>query len=311
MNTLLLLGIGIVLLAMGHRYWGRLLSVTITRPVRAGAPAESGPLATAHSIAASGGVLSLFGVSLALVWGWAPVLVWVLAGSSLIGMLLFRTHDWLLRLAAEGADPVAETVDLRAAQMASVYWSLGAALLIPAVALLLADIVARHPETLLVLAVQAAVAAAARSAGGAGGRRALAIAAMFLAAPLTVAVSARWSPGLPAAVVENPLAIALAASTLALVLQRFRGDGQEATAFGAVAACTLITALVLVVVAFAVQRPAAGYSAYAPAAVHLPPFPLVVAVLFAGSLVLAPGFGAGRKGLSGPRAGGATVATVD
>ncbi len=306
MNTLLLLGIGIVLLGMGHRYWGRLLSVTVARPARAVTRPDSGLLATAHSAAASGGVLSLFGVSLALVWGWAPVLVWALAGCSLVGMLLFRTHDWLLRLTAQGADPVAATLDRRAAQLATVNWSLGATLLIPAVALLLADIVARHPETLLVLAVQAAVAALARGAGGTGGRRVATIAAMFLAAPLTVAVCARWSPGLPLVVVENPLAIALAALTLALVLQRFRGAGQ-ASAFGAVVSCTLITALALAVLAFAVQRPAAGYPAYVPAAVHLPPFPLVVAVLFAGSLVLAPGVGLGRQSTPGPRPAGATA----
>ncbi|KAA3632960.1 MAG: hypothetical protein DWQ08_02580, partial [Proteobacteria bacterium] len=103
MNTLFLPAIGFLVLLMSQRYLRRVLGALTFRTL-AGAEPDSAdvqapaPIRAGHGIAASGGILSLFGIALALAWGWAPVFVWILLGAALLSGLVTTALSWLQSL---------------------------------------------------------------------------------------------------------------------------------------------------------------------------------------------------------------------
>ena len=116
MNVLLVMGVAIVVLAVGGRYYsryiGRQLGEDASRPTpaverndgRDYVPTPT-PVVFAHHYASIAGAGPIIGPVIAIVYGWLPALIWVLAGGVLIGAV----HDYLATYMAvrEGGNSIA------------------------------------------------------------------------------------------------------------------------------------------------------------------------------------------------------------
>lgn len=276
MNTLFLVATGIVLLLMSQRFWRRVLAATAFRPLSGDYAGGGGAtnrsfdaVRAGHDIAASGGVLAMFGAGLAMIWGWAPVYVWLLVGCAVLSGLLKSALAWTvsatpgrhgLETARAVAGPIAEyTMRLTLVGVLLVWTPL---LVATAAALLL-----RHPEAVLVLVLQALVALPIMLRAG---RRSGAALVMTLTAGALLALpagiwSTRWLD-LPAISRESPgarIIVAVAAGLVALaLLSASRGRTRLVPCFGAVVTAGAALTGVAILLALVFEHPAAGYLAY-------------------------------------------------
>ncbi|MCZ7600178.1 MAG: hypothetical protein M5U09_23955 [Gammaproteobacteria bacterium] len=108
MNTLFLLAAAIVLLLMGWRFWGRVLGAGPFRPLAGSHAAGDSPRAVfepldhGHAVSAAGGALAAIGTGLVLIWGWAPVYVWLLVSCALLSALAGAALSWTAAATARG-----------------------------------------------------------------------------------------------------------------------------------------------------------------------------------------------------------------
>ena len=93
MTTISVLITGVLLLLFGQRFWGRLVDVTIFQ--HQSHEASLGLIDRFGKIGQSNGILSLFGISLAITWGWAPMFVWTIIVMALFIVFIQSGVTWL------------------------------------------------------------------------------------------------------------------------------------------------------------------------------------------------------------------------
>ena len=116
MNVLLVMGIAVVVLAVGGRYYSRYIARQLGEDASRPTPAVERndgrdyvptptPVVFAHHYASIAGAGPIIGPALAIIYGWVPALVWVLLGGVLIGAV----HDYLATYMAtrEGGNSIA------------------------------------------------------------------------------------------------------------------------------------------------------------------------------------------------------------
>ncbi len=165
MNILFLLAAAIVLLLMGRRFWGRILAAGPFRPL-AGIRApgnDTNPgfdlAENGHVVAAAGGALAAIGAGLALIWGWAPVYVWLLVACALLSGLTAGALSWTAAAVARG--PLEATAAVLGDGFAAgmrLALVVVLAVWVPVSAAMAAALVTRYPLALGPLLAQALVA---------------------------------------------------------------------------------------------------------------------------------------------------------
>ncbi len=281
MNTLFLLLIAVVLLLMSHRFFGRVLAVFVFPPLAADNRSRTTAVA-GLDIAASGGVLSLVGMSLALTWGWAPIYAWVLAACALLSALLSSAMAWtgavsgangLAAMGRVGGEPLATALRVALAG-ALLVWA-------PFVAAMLAGLVARYPAAAATLLAWCLLAMPLSLASGRTAAVTTVLAAL-VALPAGVgiahalgAVGPSTGTALPVIAALAPLLAAAAAFAPRLLAP-----------LGNLVALSLAALLVLALAAFVVEHPPVAYLGYASSSTAPSALPLVAICAGVGILPL-------------------------
>ncbi len=310
MNVLFLLLTAIVLLTMGHRFWGRIVGGFVFPSLRPPGDAEStAPSAggVALDIAASGGVLSVIGMGLALTWGWAPIYVWILVACALLSTLVGSALAWMCTVtgAEHGIDAMGRVCGEALSRAARLTMAMVLVVWIPLLVLMLAFVVTNYPAAATTLSIQCLIALALSRwiAGQAGAVRAgVILVASVLAVPAGVAL-ARTAP--VSAFLGSPPDTVLPLAAMVLLLAgagaaRLRRE-RLLEPLSVLVSVALVVLLVLAVAAAAVMHPGIGYLGYASAGDRGGALPLVVVCAGVGLLPL---LGALGKTTAGDRSFG-------
>ena len=153
MTTLSLLIIGLLLLLLGQRFWGRLVDILMFPLQRQADQVDIiGRLGT---LARSGGVLSIFGISLAVTWGWAPAFVWIIISIAIFTVFTQSGIAWL----SESCGPrspisgMKSIIGEKAATLCHFALLSPLILLIPFLLAISAELILNHPALIILLVI--------------------------------------------------------------------------------------------------------------------------------------------------------------
>lgn len=172
MISLFLLIVGAIVLALGYRFYSKLLAlwafgldVNYSTPARERADAAEFVAASKHIVfghhfAIVAGATTLAGTGIAVIWGWVPAFLWVVGGTAIAGGTYALGGLWLAVRHGGQAVP-----DIAAAYLGSRAAALFLALALPLLLLvnavlvwLAAELLATHPAAVVPFWVQIAIA---------------------------------------------------------------------------------------------------------------------------------------------------------
>jgi len=152
-STFSLLIIGFLLLLLGQRFWGHLVNILMF-PSRQ-QPAQVDITGRLGTLARSGGVLSIFGISLAVTWGWAPAFVWIIISIAIFTVFTQSGITWL----SEFSEPRSSFLGIKSiiGEKAAILCHLALLspllLLVPFLLSVCAELILRHPALLILLCI--------------------------------------------------------------------------------------------------------------------------------------------------------------
>lgn len=160
MNSLFLFTIGALVLLMGHRYFARFLEATVLRPLDVRRDSDRNEGIDIRTVGVSSGILPVFGIALALTWGWTPIYVWVLVGGTVIAVLLNTSMRWLASLTPgrHGLDSLEPVCGSGLQTVTRIILLTLLAIWTPILVVALTTIVTRYPSTLIVVGIQFLIA---------------------------------------------------------------------------------------------------------------------------------------------------------
>lgn len=178
MNAVLLLVIAVPVFALGYLYYGKLVALGSfgIRSAAEPAPGAGSPVTLfGHHFAAVAGGTTISGVAVAAMWGWVPAFLWIVSGTVVGAGTLGMTALYLGREEpGQGFGDMIARLLTPHARFPFYFLAFGVLILLNAVlALIIGQLLDRHPAVALVLLVQIPAAVAlsrwAPDAGRAGG----------------------------------------------------------------------------------------------------------------------------------------------